>query len=252
MKNILRMITLASFALTIHTLIAAPAKTNNVPTPTATTATPQVTPASEQYLEAMLMMPILKQSSANARVRYNNKTVSIFCNVPELATLSKGLVGSLLVLTFGLIASIGCNEKWGYTASGSTDYRGRICVAITGACVLLGAASAYASYRIFKDMMLKFKARSNSTPILTFSPSGIAIWGEELASWNTIGSLEAYKQIEGLSGMLEPVPTLCIYDTTHQCLMMLPQDILPLPAAQIIELASTYKSIYQTTTPAAR
>jgi hypothetical protein len=201
--------------------------------------------SNEQYLEAMLMLPILKQETTNALVRYNNKTVSMFCNISFLPTFGKGMLGSLFVAGLTTISIMLINDTYGYNSSSAVEHRGNKCIAVTAGCVLLGLVGAYTFYSILKDMVLKLKARSSTTPLLEFSPKGITVWGKELAAWNEVGTIEAFEQVEGLNGVVEPVPTLCIYNTNHQCIMVIPQQLFPLSAAQIIELGNTYKSIYQ-------
>lgn len=248
MKNKLLLIALASIALLGQPIGCATATNKNIATKAAVTTTTKTASITEEYLEAKLILPILKQTG----VQFNDATLSLFCNMPLLTTIGKGVGASIITAFLALAATIIPNETWGYTNSNSIDHRGIKCVFVTATCVLLGAASAYGVYRILKDMTHKLQARFSSIPLLSFSPEGIAVWGKELASWDTIGSIETFEQVEGLNGAFEPVPTVCIYNTAHQCLMVLPQALLPLPVAQIVELASTYKTLYQTTAPAAR
>jgi len=245
MKNRLLLIGLASATLFSQPLHCATATSKNA-TPTASTT--QITPITEEHLKAKFILPILKQTG----VQFNDATLSLYCNMPVLTTIGKGLGASFITAFLALAATIIPNEAWGYTNSNSIDHRGIKCVFVTTACVLLGAASAYGVYRILKDMTHKLRARFSSTPLLSFSPEGINVWGKQLASWDTIESIEPFEQVESINGVFEAVPTLCIYNTAHQCLMVLPQTLLPLTTKEIVELASAYKALYQTQPPATR
>ncbi len=246
MKKQILIVTLASVVLLGQSLLCATTASKDFTSTATASNTTKIAQSTGADL-ADLISSLLKKTP-NALVRYKNDKLSLFCNIPILSTIGKGVGASFLIAFFGIAAAAATNQNWGYNSSGSTHDRGKKCIAVTAACVLLGAASAYGVYRILNDMRHKLQARFSSIPLLALSPEGISVWGKELASWDAIGSIETFEQIEGLNGVFEPVPTLCIYNTAHQCLMVLPQALLPLPAAQIVELASTYKSVYQTTT----